>query len=143
MHAVAGLPRTHLARGPRAAQSAGAPVFAYADVDADVDAVAEAITAGKPAELLGLTTIGTHEGYEESLPGARIRAGLVGRTRDAGRRAVDDVRDPVGEEPGAFKDELWQLDEFAGVSIRDPTTPVVNCSTSRSRRSRVRCGGRS
>jgi hypothetical protein len=120
VYAVAGAARTHLGAVLTAAQAAGAPVFAYADADADIDAVAEAIAIGKPAELLLLTAIGTHQRYGETVRalGFDLVSSVELVTAADARLLMFATRSVKSLE--AFKNELWQLDEYAGVSIRDP-----------------------
>jgi hypothetical protein len=120
VHAVAGTARTHLAAVLKASQAAGAPVFAYADADVDIDAVAAAIAVGKPAELLLLAAVGRHGGYADAVRplGLDLVSSVELVAADAARLLMFATHSAKSLE--VFKDELWQLDEYAGVRIRDP-----------------------
>jgi hypothetical protein len=120
VYAVAGTARTHLAAVLKAAQSGGAPIFVYADADADIDAVAAALAAGKPAELLLLTAVGTHSEYGDSARsfGLDLVSTVELVADDLSRLMFFATHSAKNLE--VFKNELWQLDEYAGVSIRDP-----------------------
>jgi hypothetical protein len=120
VYPVAGTARTHLAAVLKAAQATGAPVFAYADADADVDAVARAIAVGKPAELLLLTAVGRHREAADAVRplGLDLVSSVELVADDAARLLMFATHSAKSLE--VFKDELWQLDEYAGVRVRDP-----------------------
>jgi hypothetical protein len=121
VHALGGPARTHVAAAISAAQAAGAPLFAC--VEGDEEPPLAAIASGRPAEVMLLTAPGGHDNHVAALH----RAGFALVT------AVVFVGDGVERlvvfgtsRAGAletFKDALWQLDEYAGVFIRDPYDP--------------------
>jgi hypothetical protein len=120
VYTVAGTARTHLAAVLKAAQAAGAPIFVYADADGDIDAVTQAIAAGKPAELFLLTAVGTHREYGDAARslGLDLVSSVELVADDISRLMIFATHSAKSLE--VFKNELWQLDEYAGVSIRDP-----------------------
>jgi hypothetical protein len=118
VYPVAGPAETHLSAVLTAAQAAGAPIFAYVHTSEDLPV--RAIAAGKPAELLALTEIGRHADQAASLRGAGFT--LVSMvelvTDDEAKLLIFGTTSVRSLE--AFKNALWQLDEWAGVRIRDP-----------------------
>lgn len=120
IYAVAGSARTHLGAVLKAAQAAGAPLFAYAEADSDLDSIVDAIRVGKPAELMLLTARGTDTEVAASLRaiGLDLVSAVELVTDAEARLLMFATRSAKNLE--TFKNELWQLDEYAGVSIRDP-----------------------
>jgi hypothetical protein len=95
-----------------AAQGAGAPLLAC--VDADEPPAFDALGAGRPAELL----LATAPGVVPALDGFPLvcRVDLV--APGAERQLV--FATGAMKHLEAFKNAVWQLDEYAGVRIRDP-----------------------
>jgi len=109
------------------ADALAAPVFAYLDAhgaqpppEGDVAAV----VGRKGGELL-LRTDSTDDGYPRSLRAALGRAGL-GSTCTVEIVGSDSTAQTLIFASGSakslekFKDELWALDEYAGIRYRDP-----------------------
>jgi hypothetical protein len=127
VHPVAGEPDDRLAPALQAAGTAKAPLMALVDTPHPLPAgVTAAVAAGRPAELLLLTTA-------ESWPECRAALRKAGFPLTAGVELVD-----TGAEPGtrliafatshdksleAFKNAMWSVDEYAGVRFRDPSDP--------------------
>ncbi len=118
VHPVAGQAESHLPAVLTAAQAAGAPIFAYVHTDDDLPV--RAVAAGKPAEFLALTGIGRHDDDAAALRAAGFplvsMVELV--TDDEAKLLIFGTGSVRSLE--AFKNALWQLDEWAGVRIRDP-----------------------
>ncbi|HKD96496.1 MAG TPA: hypothetical protein VKB69_02735 [Micromonosporaceae bacterium] len=115
VHALAG-DASRLPAALSAARAAGAPLLVVVDTDGDVDedALAGALRVGKPGEALVTGPL--------SLSRPAIGPPLSCRVDFV---AGDDERRicfTTGQAGhlDAFKDALWQLDEYAGVAIRDP-----------------------
>ncbi|MFC7545905.1 hypothetical protein [Plantactinospora sp. GCM10030261] len=113
----------------RAAGAAGAPLLAYLDLtDAPVslDPLLAAVAAGRPAEALLVLGGAAADAAPTAAAG---RAGftlcteveLVPDDATAAERLV--FATSHGRNLDAFKDELWALDEYAGVRYRDPRDP--------------------
>jgi len=119
VHAVTGSAATHLAAVLAASQSAGAPILAYIDVTLD-ELPVRAIAAGRPAEVLMLAAHGSHDTHAGILRdnGFTLVSTVELVTEDDARLLVFGTSSAKSLE--AFKNGLWQLDEYAGVSIRDP-----------------------
>ena len=128
--AVAGAVGSHLGPVVKAAQAAGGPILGVIEVDpagtgagAAVDAAIAAVRGGKPAELLLISPVGSADEVAGKLDRGRYE--LVSSVDLV---AGDDSRlltfaTGSAKSLEAFKNELWQLDEFAGVRIRDPHDP--------------------
>lgn len=115
VHAVAG-DASRLAPALSAARAAGAPLLVGVETDGDLDeaALAAVLASGRPGEALVTGPV--------TLP--RLAVGLALSCRvdfvagDAERRIC--FATGQARHLDAFKDALWQLDEYAGVAIRDP-----------------------
>ncbi|HEY0698096.1 MAG TPA: hypothetical protein VGD43_09845 [Micromonospora sp.] len=112
----------------RAAGAAGAPVLAYLDASdgpaPDPDALA-AVAAARPGELLLALGPRARAGFDH-----RTALEAAGFPLVAGIELVagDDTQllalgTSAGKALDAFKDALWEVDEFAGVRYRDPRDP--------------------
>ena len=126
VHPVAGGPENRLAAALQVAGAAKAPLLAFIDSAAPPPAdVTAAVLAGRPAELLLLTT---SDGWAQSRAALR-KAGFP-------LTAVVELVDMAGggarllafatshdKSLEAFKNEMWALDEYAGVRYRDPNDP--------------------
>jgi hypothetical protein len=112
----------HLPAGLTAAQAAGHPLFVYVDADEPPPLAA---TAGRPTELMLLTVPGTWTRVRESLheSGFPLTAGVELVTRDRSARLLGFATSQA-KSLETFKAELWSVDEYAGVSYRDPTDPA-------------------
>jgi hypothetical protein len=118
IHAVAGRVETHLSAVLTAAQAAGAPVFAYVHTDGDLPV--RAVAVGRPAELLALTGAGRAAESADVLRAAGFPlVSTVELVADGGTRLLVFGTASL-RSLEAFKNALWQLDEYAGVRIRDP-----------------------
>jgi hypothetical protein len=116
VHVVEGIAKRDAAL--KAAGAAGAPLLTYLD---GPDIVA--VSAGKPSEMLVVTRPGRW-------------AAQAGVLRDHGfglTAAVDLINEGAttvalatgsAKSLEAFKDEVWALDEYAGVRLRDPHDPA-------------------
>lgn len=114
VYPVAGRAETHLAAVLTAAQAAAAPIFAYVQTPEALPV--RAVAAGKPAEFLGLTDVGGDTSpLQDAFPLVSV-VELV--TDDDAKLLVFGTASVRSLE--AFKNALWQLDEWAGVQIRDP-----------------------
>lgn len=114
VHAMAGDPGVSLRPALAAAQSAGAPLFVYADGDV---APSPSDLSGKPQELMLATVPGDHaQGLRDHGFPLVCAVDLV--DTDAERQFVFATGQMKHLE--AFKNAVWQLDEYAGVRIRDP-----------------------
>jgi hypothetical protein len=118
VHPVAGAIDTHLSAVLTAAQAAGAPILAHVHTDHDLPV--RAIAAGRPAEMLALTPTGRHAEHAAALreAGCTLVSVVELVADDAARLLVFGTTSMRSLE--AFKNALWQLDEWAGVRIRDP-----------------------
>lgn len=134
VHVVTGTPGTHLSAALAAAGAAGAPVLAHLETDESVPL--GAVAAGHPAEVLIVT--GTPQ-----MAGTPDLTGHGRAIRKAGFplvACVEFVAGPDAQVAGpdarlvifgtpsvrsleAFKNALWQVDEYVGVRIRDPFDP--------------------
>jgi hypothetical protein len=115
VHTIAGDPATHLDAALSAARPAGAPLLVC--LDGAVPASLAGITKGKPGEVLALTA-------PAEAPHA-ITGGDFAMVSQVDLVAADTERRLVfgtsaASHLEAYKNALWQLDEYAGVSIRDP-----------------------
>ncbi|GIJ70129.1 hypothetical protein [Virgisporangium ochraceum] len=128
---VGGPPVERLPVALKAAGSAKAPLLAFLDLpDGPSDDALAAVTAGKPAELMLVTTPGTWRDVRDHLRAA-------GFTLTSGVELVDTDTEPAGGEAAvlvafassqdrsleAFKNAMWAVDEYAGVRYRDPGDP--------------------
>ncbi len=121
VHAIAGDPASHLDAALTAARSAGAPLLWCAD-GGRLGSLG-GIGRAKPGDVLHLTTPAA-----SPEPGAAAAFDLVNQVD------LVDAEDPAATRRiifatsaashlEAYKNALWQLDEYAGVSIRDPHDP--------------------
>ncbi|GAB7051675.1 hypothetical protein [Catenuloplanes indicus] len=106
-----------LPAGLTAARAAGAPLLVALDGDAD-DATLRAVRAGKPGELLIITADG--RALRDAGFGLDAAVELVD---GAGRALLLCLGTPSAKSLEAFKNELWAVDEYAGVRLRDPHDP--------------------
>jgi hypothetical protein len=113
VHAMAGDPAAALKPALSAAQSAGAPLLVYAEGDVPPAWGSSSALPGKPVELLLATDPGQRVDLDAPLTCA---VDLV--NEDSARRFHFATRQMKHLE--AFKNAMWQLDEYAGVRIRDP-----------------------
>ena len=152
VHPVAGDPDERLVPALRAAGVAKAPLLALVDTPhPPAPAVTAAVLAGRPAELLLLTTAGTwpacraalrEAGFPltagvELVDTAAARGGAAGAQDSAAARSAAGAQDAAGTHSArllafatshdksleAFKNAMWSVDEYAGVRFRDPGDP--------------------
>ena len=116
VHVVEGVDKLQPAL--KAAGVAGAPLLTYVDGDLDL-----AVTAGKPSEMFLVTTAGGWDARRAALhkEGFALTAGVDLVTQDDERRIALATNSAKSLE--AFKNELWAVDEYAGVRYRDPRDP--------------------
>lgn len=116
VHVVEGVDKLQPAL--KAAGAAGAPLLTYVDGDLDL-----AVTAGKPSEMFLITTGGGWDERREALhaKGFVLTAGVDLVTEADDRRIALATNSAKSLE--AFKNELWAVDEYAGVRYRDPRDP--------------------
>ena len=107
--------------GLRAARAAGAPLLAYVETAGRPPLAA--LAAGRPAEVLLV-------GPPGRWPALRADLDAAGFSLTAGVELVDATRARLlafgtssGKSLESFKDELWAVDEYAGVRYRDPGDP--------------------
>jgi hypothetical protein len=115
IHAVAGdLSRLPAALTP--AQASGAPLLVAVDTEGDLDeaALRAALKSGKPGEAVVTGPV--------TLPRLSIGQPLSCRVDFVAGETERRICFATGQAAhlDAFKDALWQLDEYAGVAIRDP-----------------------
>jgi hypothetical protein len=123
VHTIAGETDERLAVGLKALGAHRVPLLGYLDASASeppAPATVAALTAGKPAEVLLILPAGS--------PAGVYRTGWPLFT--AVELATGEAPGPVlafgttsGKSLEGFKDELWAVDEFAGVRYRDPGDP--------------------
>jgi hypothetical protein len=120
VHAVDGSPEV-LAAALKAAGAAGAPLFCA--IDTDTVPPLDAVTAGRPAELLLVTPAGGWIEQRKALrdKGFTLTTGVELVEGEAARLVCFATSSAKSLE--AFKNALWALDEYAGVRYRDPTDP--------------------
>jgi hypothetical protein len=123
VYPVAGPPGRRVPVALKAAGSAKAPLLAFLDLpDGPSEDLLAAVTAGKPAELMLVTSPGTWRELRD-----RLRA--AGFTLTSGVELVDtDTRlvafaSSQDRSLEAFKNAMWSVDEYAGVRYRDPGDP--------------------
>jgi len=120
VHAVDGGPDL-LPAALKAAGAAAAPLLAFLDTEG-VPALS-AIAAGKPGEVVLSTAAGRWIEVRKALRdnGFTLTAGVeLVAGRDARLLAFGTT---LAKHMEAYKDELWAVDEYAGVRYRDPTDP--------------------
>jgi hypothetical protein len=109
-----------LAAALKAAGAAGAPLLTYVDAP---DATTETVTAGKPNEMFLVSATGGWDAQRQSLTdaGFTLTAGvdLVSK----GEERLLGLATSSAKSLEAFKNELWAVDEYAGVRYRDPRDP--------------------
>jgi hypothetical protein len=123
VYPVAGTPAARLPVALKAASSAKAPLLAYLDVEGELPAdLLAAVTAGKPAELVLVTTPGTWPLRRGELraAGFTLTSGVELVDGDSRLVAFASSQDRSLE---AFKNAMWAVDEYAGVRYRDPGDP--------------------
>lgn len=106
----------------KAAGSAKAPLLAFVDAR-DVSAgLLSAVTPGKPAELMLVTTPGTWFPVRDQLraAGFTLTSGVELVDTDNRLLVFASSQDRSLE---AFKNAMWAVDEYAGVRYRDPADP--------------------
>lgn len=115
MYPVAG-DATRVAAALSAARAAGAPLLVCVDTDGDLDedALAGVLKAGKPGEALVTGPV--------TLPRLAVGPPLSCQVDFVSGQTERRICFTTGQAGhlDAFKDALWQLDEYAGVAIRDP-----------------------
>ena len=116
VHVVEGAERLQPAL--KAAGVAGGPLLTYVDGELDL-----AVTAGKPSEMFLTSAAGGWDGRREELHanGFALTAGVDLVTKEDDRRIALATNSAKSLE--AFKNELWAVDEYAGVRYRDPRDP--------------------
>ena len=123
VYPVAGPPVERLPVALKAAGSAKAPLFAFLDLaDGPSADLLAAVIAGKPAELMLVTTPGTWPLRRGELraAGFTLTSGVELVDGDSGLVAFASSQDRSLE---AFKNAMWAVDEYAGVRYRDPGDP--------------------
>jgi hypothetical protein len=128
VHSMGGGTEKMVPAAIRATGASRVPLLGFLDAsatDTPGPATLAALTTGKPAEALVVLPAGT--------PGEDCRAAL----HTAGFPLVAAVELALSDEPGpivvyatelgknleSFKEQLWAVDEFAGVRYRDPRDP--------------------
>jgi|SRR5581483_5356919 len=115
VHSVTGLEK--LGAAVKAAGAAGAPLLTYVDGDEDV-----MVTAGKPSEMFIVSPVGGWDERRRALTASfGLTAGVDLVTGGEERRIALATNSAKSLE--AFKNELWAVDEYAGVRYRDPRDP--------------------
>jgi hypothetical protein len=116
VHVVEGADKLQAAL--KAAGVAGAPLLTYVDGELDL-----AVTAGKPSEMFLTSAAGGWDERREELhaQGFALTAGVDLVTKEDDRRIALATNSAKSLE--AFKNELWAVDEYAGVRYRDPRDP--------------------
>jgi hypothetical protein len=114
VHAVEGELDGNLPVALKAAGAAGAPLLAH--LDGAGPAAVQAVAAGKPAEVL-LVSSSTRELPDPPFP----LTAHVELVNDEARLVT--FATTQGKSLEAFKNALWAVDEYAGVRYRDPRDP--------------------
>jgi hypothetical protein len=116
VHVVQGLDK--LGAAIKAAGAAGAPLLTYVDGNEDLT-----VTVGKPSEMFLVSDVGGWDGRRDALhkAGFNLTAGVDLVTNEHQRRIALATNSAKSLE--AFKNELWAVDEYAGVRYRDPRDP--------------------
>jgi hypothetical protein len=123
VYPVAGPPDERLPVALKAAGSAKAPLLAFCDLPGSPPAgLLAAVTAGKPAELMLVTTPGTWSSLRETLRAAGFTLTSGVELVDGGARLVA-FASSQDRSLEAFKNAMWAVDEYAGVRYRDPGDP--------------------
>ncbi|MEU5939909.1 hypothetical protein ABZ807_12080 [Micromonospora sp. NPDC047548] len=108
----------------KAAGAAGAPLLTLVDAAAPEPALLAAAATGRPAELL--LTAPAPAALRPALTGAGFplvaEVELVPADGSPARRVAFGTG--LDKSLEAFKDALWEVDEFAGVRYRDPEDPA-------------------
>jgi hypothetical protein len=107
-----------LPAGLNAARAGSAPLLVALDGPTDRETL-RIVRAGRPGELLMITEQGS-EGVRNAGFSLHAAVDLV----DAdGRALLLSLGTPSAKSLETFKNELWAVDEFAGVRLRDPRDP--------------------
>ncbi|MDR7274937.1 hypothetical protein [Catenuloplanes atrovinosus] len=121
VHPLAGDGPALLPVALRAARAAGAPLLVALDGIAD-EAALRAVRAGRPAEVLLITE--DPAGVRDRVRAAGFALGAAVELVDAdGRALLACLGTGSAKSLEAFKTELWAVDEYAGVRLRDPHDP--------------------
>ncbi|WP_033337532.1 hypothetical protein [Catenuloplanes japonicus] len=107
-----------LPAGLTAARATGAPLLVALDGPASRETL-RLIKAGRPGELLMITD-DTTSGVRDA--GFSLHAAVELVDGD-GRALLLSLGTPSAKSLEAFKNELWAVDEYAGVRLRDPRDP--------------------
>jgi hypothetical protein len=120
VHAVDGGPEL-LAVALKAAGAAAAPILVYADTDGEPPLAP--VAAGKPGEVLLGTPAGGWDDRRKTLRdnGFPLTSGV--ELVESGQARLLTFATTSAKHMEAYKDELWAVDEYAGVRYRDPTDP--------------------
>jgi hypothetical protein len=127
VHPVPGDPDDRLVPALSAAGVAKAPLLALVDTPhPPAPQVTAAVLAGRPAELLLLTSPGTWPACRAALreAGFPLTAGVeLVDTADAQTARLLAFATSHDKSLEAFKNAMWAVDEYAGVRFRDPADP--------------------
>jgi hypothetical protein len=123
VYTMAGDPAERLPAALVATGAAGAPLLVCLETDGDPPL--RPVTAGRPGELLLVTPAG-------QWPARRAALRAAGFPLTAGVELVAEGEPPrllafaaAGTKSlQAFKEQLWSVDEYAGVRLRDPADPA-------------------
>jgi hypothetical protein len=115
---LAGQPEEKLAIALKAAGAAGSPLLSYVD-----SPTIRPIATGRPSEMLLVSAVGgwgeereaLHQGGFTLTAGVELVEGAQGRLLAFATMSAKSLE--------AFKNELWAVDEYAGVRYRDPRDP--------------------
>jgi hypothetical protein len=123
VHTVAGSVADRLPAALTAAQAAGHPLLVGVDAD---DPPRVPASTGRPTELFLLTAAGAWSALRERLheDGFPLTAGVELVAGKGPARLLVFATTSV-KSLEVFKSELWAVDEYAGVSYRDPTDPAA------------------
>jgi hypothetical protein len=126
VHAVNGSCDEELVPALTAAQAFGGAILAYLDLsgaDPPGTATIAAVSAGKASEVL-LALDPSADGYREAVRGAGLaHVADVELVDESGAAQLVMFATASAKNMDRFKDALWAVDEYAGVSYRDPRDP--------------------
>jgi hypothetical protein len=124
VHAVEGPVAGALPAALRAIRTAGSPLLVFAETDEDLPL--PDLAAGRPAELLASVPPGGWADLRSGLGGAGFPLTAGVELVAGGHSRLLAFGTGLGRDLEAFKDELWAVDEYAGVRYRDPADPQAH-----------------
>jgi hypothetical protein len=121
VNAVTGNGDEQLPVALKAARASGAPLLAY--IDTTGAPPIEALTIGRPAELVLATGAGTWTKHYQVLRDAGFTLAAAVELVDGDEARLIAFATSSLKHLEAFKNAMWAVDEYAGVRYRDPHDP--------------------